>query len=101
MSSYELLELLEFMPETGAFKSAVRGGEYTEGELVWRHIANELARLRATMHAVHGGKRYDPPTLLSKAAQKAEQADAEAAFERREEFFSFADRTPEMLEGVI
>lgn len=98
MSSYELLELLEFMPEKGAFKTAVRGGEYTEGELTWRFIANELARLRATMHAVHGGKRYDPPELLSRAAQIEELEKAEATAERREDFFSMADRTEQMVE---
>lgn len=93
MSSYELLELLEWMPERGAFKTCLRGGEYSEEEITWRHIANELARLRATMHAVHGGQRYDPPTLLTKAEQRAEVEEAEAAEERREEFFVFADRT--------
>jgi hypothetical protein len=93
MSSYELLELLEFMPERGAFKTAVRGGEYSEEEMTWRLISNELARLRATMHAVHGGKKYDPPILLSKMAQRAEIEESEAAAERREEIYSFADRT--------
>jgi hypothetical protein len=98
MSSYELLELLEFMPEEGAFKTAARGGEYSEQELVWRHISNELARLRATMHAVHGGKKYEPPILQSKAQQRAEVEGAEAAEERREEVYAFADRTPKMIE---
>lgn len=93
MSSYELLELLEFMPDEGAFKRALRGGEYSEQEITWRHIANELARLRATMHAVHGGQRYDPPLLLSKAQIEAEREDLEATAERREDFFSFVDRT--------
>ena len=93
MSSYELLELLEWMPDRGAFKSSLRGAEYSEEELTWRHIANELARLRATMHAVHGGQRYDPPLLLSRAQQRDEVEEAEATQERREEFFAFADRT--------
>lgn len=99
MSSYELLELLEWMPERGAFKTSVRGGEYSDEELTWRHIANELARLRATMHAVHGGKKYDPPLLLSKAAMREEAEDLEATEERREEFFSFADRSPRAIES--
>lgn len=93
MSSYELLELLEWMPDRGAFKTAARGEEYSEEEITWRHIANELARLRATMHAVHGGQQYDPPLLLSRAEQREEADDAEAAAERREEFFAFADRS--------
>jgi hypothetical protein len=98
MSSYELLTLLEFMDEDGAFKTAVRGGEYSEDQMTWRHIANEIARLRATMHAVHGGQRYEPPLLLSKAAQQDEIEDAQAAEERREDFFSFATRELEAVE---
>jgi hypothetical protein len=70
----------------------LRGGEYSEARLDIRHLANEVARLRATMHAVHGGQRYDPPTLLSKAQQRAEAESAEETAERREDFFSFADR---------
>lgn len=98
MSSYELLELLEFMPERGAFKTAARGGEYSEEELTWRHIANELARLRATMHAVHGGQQYDPPVLSSRAEQIDEFEDAMATAERREDFFGFADHTEEFAD---
>jgi hypothetical protein len=77
MSSYELLELLEFMDNRGAFKTALRGGEYSDEELTERELFNEVARLRATMHAV----------------QREQVEDAEAAAERREEVFSFADRT--------
>jgi hypothetical protein len=93
MSSYELLELLEHMPERGAFKTAVRGGEYSEEEISLRHLANEVARLRATMHAVHGGQRYDPPLLLTRRQQREEVEVAKAAEERRENFFAFADRS--------
>lgn len=95
MSSYELLELLEFMPEDGAFKTAHRGREYTESEMTVRHLTSEVARLRATMHAVHGGQRYDPPVLLSRAQQVAEGDSAMAAEERREEFYHFVDHTPD------
>lgn len=94
MSSYELLELLEWMPERGAFKTCLRGGEYDEDQLTWRHIASELARLRASFHAAHGGQRYDPPVLLTKAQQIDEVEDAEASEERREDFFAFATREP-------
>jgi hypothetical protein len=97
MSSYELLELLEFMPDNGAFKTALRGGEYSEDQITWRHISNELARLRATMHAVYGGQRYEPPLLLTKAEQRDEMTQLEETAERREDFFSLADRTPMKL----
>jgi hypothetical protein len=92
MSSYELLELLEFMPERGAFKTAARGGEYSEEEITLRHLANEVARLRATTHAVYG-QRYDPPLLMTKAEQRDQTQDYEETSERREDFFSLADRS--------
>ena len=94
MTSYELLELLEYMDEEGALKSALRGGEYSEARSDIRHLANEVARLRATMHAVHGGQSYDPPLLLSRAELKAQAEEAEATTERREDFYGLADRTP-------
>lgn len=93
MSSYELLELIEFLPEDSAYRSARRGGEFSQDELVKRETFNELARLRATMHAVHGGKRYDPPEFKSVAKMIDEHEDAVYSEERREGFFSFADRT--------
>lgn len=99
MSSYELLELLEFMPERGALKTALRKGEYSEEEQVWRHVANELAKLRATMHAVHGGKQYSPKVFLTVAEIREMADDQEAAEQRREDFFAFADRTPLEIEG--
>lgn len=94
VSSYELICHVEFLPEESAFKTALRAGEYGEDQITWRHIANEIARLRATMHAVHGGQRYKPPTLLTRAEQREEIDAADATQERREDFFSFADRTP-------
>lgn len=97
MSSYELLELVEFLPEEGAYRTARRGGEFSDEDLVRRHMANEVARLRATMHAVHGGQRYDPPILKSKAAEIDEAEDSMASEERREEVFSFADRDPDLI----
>lgn len=92
MSSYELLELIEFLPDDGAYRAAERGGEYSERDLTLRLLTSEVARLRATMHAVHGGQRYEPPILQSKAALMAEIDDLERTEERREDFFSFADR---------
>ena len=100
MSSYELMELLEYMPEEGAFKTAIRGGEYCERDQVWRHVANELAKLRSTMHAVHGGERYAPKVFLTIAEQKEMLEDAEEMESLREGVFQFADRTPKMIEAV-
>ncbi|MGV0634497.1 hypothetical protein ABQE69_09020 [Mycolicibacillus trivialis] len=78
MSSYELLELLEFMPEEGAFRTAVRGGSWSEPELVAAETYNELARLRASYHAVNGGEKsayepftFDDPTLREEKHKEA------------------------------
>lgn len=92
MSSYELMVFLEFMPDDSAFKLALRGGEYSEDQITWRHIANEIARLRATIHIVNGGQRYEPPVLMSQAERAEKAEDMEATAERREDIFSFADR---------
>lgn len=93
MSSYEMLELLEFMEPKGAFKTAVRDYEYSEEDQVWRYIATELAKLRATMHAVHGGERYVPKVYMTLAEMRENMVEAEQAEERREEIFQFADRS--------
>ncbi|AGT12024.1 tail assembly chaperone [Mycobacterium phage Catdawg] len=92
MSSYELLELLEFMPEEGAFKTAARGGEWSEAQKVQVQIANELAVLRAAyVNGVngdeYGSKMFYSPLKLREFAEKAE-----AQAEVRESFYSFAAR---------
>lgn len=93
MSSYELLELLEYMPESGALKKALRSGEYSDDEIIWRHIANELSKLRAITETVHGGKNTTMRTFPTLAELREQVEEAEAAEERREDFFSFADRS--------
>jgi hypothetical protein len=98
MSSYELLELIEFLPEDGAYRFAARGGEYSERDLAFRHHANETARLRATMHAVHGGQRYEPPILQSIASRIAEAENLERTEEAREDFFGFATRNTDQFD---
>jgi hypothetical protein len=98
MSSYELLELLEFMNERGAFKAAAREGELTYVDQMHRYGINEIARLRATIHAVHGGKRYDPFAFKSVAELKAEVAEKEATLDGREHVFAFADRTTDFID---
>ncbi len=86
LSSYELLELVEFLPERGAFKTAARGGAWTEDQIVKAETFNELARLRASYHAVNGGTdgAYEPFSFDDPAvrARKAREAEAEAAWKR-------------------
>lgn len=107
MSSYELLELfgvcveddpdtrtrsisVDFAPEDGAVAKAMRGGRWSERELIVAETFNELARLRASYHSVNGGRShsYEPhefedPTVreakVNLAAVNAKlQADVEA-----------------------
>jgi hypothetical protein len=92
MSSYELLELLEFMNDRGAFKTAARDGEWSKEEAIWTHIANEMAKLRATIHVVHGGKdaAYSPMVFLSASELRELAEKAEGMEEMRESVYSFA-----------
>ena len=46
MSSYELLELVEHLPETGAYKAALRRGGYTVDQAMIAELFNETARFR-------------------------------------------------------
>jgi hypothetical protein len=49
MCSYELLELCDFMPDDGAFKTALRDGALCERDEAILQTANEVAVLRAGM----------------------------------------------------
>lgn len=92
MSSYELMELLEFMPERGAFKTAARGGEYSGDEKIWVQIANEVAVLRAAYVKGVKGEEYGS-TIFYSPVKLREMADkAEAQAEVREGFYAFASR---------
>lgn len=90
MSSYELLELLEFMPERGAFKTAARGGEYSGEEKVWVQIANEIAIIRASFLPKVNGEEYGSQLHLSPLRLQEMAEKAAAQTEVRESFYSFA-----------
>lgn len=79
MSSFELLELfgasvvedpeekvrtivVEFAPEDGALARSLRENGYTRLENMVAEGHNEIARLRASYHAMQGGKKaaYEP-----------------------------------------
>lgn len=87
MSSYELLELLEFMNDRGAFKTAMRGGGWTWDQMVDAEHYNETARLRASYHAINGGESgaYEPNLLVDPRVQKHLDAEAEAQSEFHQE----------------
>lgn len=97
MSSYELLELLEFMPERGNFKKAVRGGEYCEDEQIWAQIANELAVLRAAYVPKVKAEEYGSRIHYSPALMRKMIEDAEDQREMRESVYAFATRTPKAM----
>ena len=94
MSSYELLELLEYMPERGNFKSAVRGGEYCEDEQIWAQIANELAVLRAAYVPKVKAEQYGSRMYYSPAQMRKLIDEAEDQKEVRESVYAFATRSP-------
>ena len=101
MSSYELLELLEHMPERGAFKTAARGGEFSGDERIWVQIANELAVLRAGYMPKVKGEEYGSMIFYS-AAKLRERADKqEYQAEVVGSFYAFATpgvRKPDTLD---
>jgi hypothetical protein len=81
-------------PEKGV-QDGCAGGEYSEEDQVWRHIANRLSRLESITYVAHGGKAGEPIRMFYTLAEVKEMAaDAEAVEDRREDFFAFADRDP-------
>ena len=70
MSSAELLDLLEFLPDESATKTAERAGDWSAGQYLAARVVNELALMRYE-HA--GGVK---PTLeLSPAASWVKRQD--------------------------
>lgn len=97
MSSFKLLELfgvsfvddpetrvrsirVDFAPEDGALARALRGGAWSEKELIWAETFNELARIRASYHSVNGGKKhaYEPFQFEDPTVRIDKQRTAEA-----------------------
>lgn len=87
LGSYELLELLEFMDDEGAFKTAVRGGRWPDWKQMIAETVNEAYRFRASYQLVNGGREayfdasefefLDP--VIREIREKNAAADAEAA----------------------
>jgi hypothetical protein len=91
MSSYELLELCEFMDADGAYKTAARQGEPSLRMEAVFATANEVAVLRAGMVPgadgdIYGARFFIPPHLLRDMAVRAQEADA-----ARESIYAMAD----------
>lgn len=106
MSSYELLELfgvsfvddeetrirsirVDFAPDDSALARSMRGGAWSEAELIRAETFNEIARLRASFHSVNGGKKHayepfafeDPSIRENKAREAAANARLQAEVE--------------------
>lgn len=99
MSSYELLELLEYMPEQGALKTALRKGEYSEDQIIWRHMANRLSRIESISYVQVTRKPGDPIRMFYTKAELEEMLqDQEATEERLDDFYSIGDIIPDLPE---
>lgn len=100
LGSYELMELLDQLPDESRFRTAIRGGEVSAKDAVQRHIANELSLLRATYYVVNGGKKaeYEPFLYKSIAQHKDEEEREKAVEEMRDSVFDFADASDRFAE---
>jgi hypothetical protein len=91
LSSYELLELLEFMDDDGEYKKACRGGEWSDRQWAVFAAANEAAVLRAGQVRgadgdVYGARMFIPPSIVRETRQRAEEAQ-----DARAQIFAMAD----------
>lgn len=97
LSSYELLEILEHLPEASAFKTAAeRGGRWPTWKQMLAESVNEAYRLHAAYNLVNGGEEasFDPSEyefvdpIDKEWREKAEAAKAEADALSQDEFES-------------
>src|SRR6516225_8292763 len=80
MCSFELLELCEWMPDEGRFKTALRRGEPSEDQWALRQTANETAILRAGMvpgtnSEDWGSRLFLPRSITEEATDRAQEAE--------------------------
>lgn len=77
MSSRKLLVLLQHAREEDAFKTAMRGGEWPEWQLMLKEIHKEVAVGRASRY-VGGDHEYVPKVFLS-PTERVEHFETEQA----------------------
>lgn len=80
MCSYELLELAEYLPDEGVFKTAVRDGEWCDKQYALFQAANELAILRASQVPgadadAYGARLFIPPYKIRQRAERNEEVE--------------------------
>lgn len=84
LSSYELMEIIEHLPEESATKTAMRRGGWTTLQAMVAQTFNETARFRASFHG-RCGSGYEPPEMTDPAVLLAQrEADAAHALDREE-----------------
>lgn len=87
LSSRRLLDILEFLPDDGAFKTATRDGQWSMKMQIAAASLNEQFRMRASYHAAHSTKecdvRFDPSELyvIDPAVRGLRDAEAKSAAE--------------------
>jgi hypothetical protein len=79
MSSYEFLELVEYLPDDSLYKSGLRGGLCERDQAILQ-TANETAVLRAGMvpgadSDSYGARLFIPRHVLEEAARNEEESE--------------------------
>lgn len=85
MSSRELLVYLRHLPDESAYKTeAERDGEWPARTRMLQTGVNELSKLRASYHGMHGSQ-YEPPLWISPGELRAQADEAEVGQELQAE----------------
>ena len=85
MSSRHLLALLRHLPEKSAYKTeAERDGEWPASVRMLQTGVNELSKLRASYHGMHGAQ-YEPILWISPGELRAQADEAEVGQELQAE----------------
>lgn len=92
MSSNELIDLVEHLPDRSAFKTALRGGDWSIDQYVAARAANELALSRAD------GRDYEPELIKSPAQEHAN--NERERFRRERHYKARAEMTRKRREAV-
>lgn len=80
MSSRELLVLLRHLPDDSAYKTEERGGEWSAKVRMLQTGVNELSKLRASYHGMHGSQ-YEPVLWISPGELRAQAEEDEVGQE--------------------
>jgi len=103
MSSFELLELCEYMPETGAFKPALARynpihewlTEPPPALAAVYQTANELAVLRASQVPQASSEELGSILFITPSQLRKRIEEREELLEARDDIYAWADRTPQ------